>query len=388
MYHTKYTNYGYQLHQLLEREAFFHLFIITRPRMSAPSQDDISRGLSQLCKSLDGQEYVMGSLTLAGSGYAALGTALAAYRHVRYLDASANELGSEEQSPADAAAADAEEEGGEEGKEGQEAAADAEEGKEAAAPRPHALQALTGMTSLLAVNLSGNSVLTLPEGLSLPELQVADLRANRILAIPLTAETAPKLVSLDVSENSLLDVAGLDGLDALRSLNVSQNSVVSSLAELGALPALQTLAAAACALTDLAGLEGLSSACTSIDVSGNQIATLDGLEAARASLSGVKTLNLSENAIESLDELTKLAGLKSLVSCDLSGNPCADADEFRVEVVLRAPGLATVSGEPVTDEERAAAKELKAARAEEARLAAEAAAAAEAEAEAEEEEEA
>ena len=352
--------------------------------MSEPTQDDIARGLSQLCKSLDGQEYVMGSLSLKGKGYTALGNALAAYRHVRYLDASANDLGSEEQNPADAAAAA---EDGDEGEEGKEGAADAaeEEGKEPAAPRPHALQALTGMASLLAVNLSGNSVLTLPAGLSLPELQVADLRANRLLAIPLTAETTPKLVSLDVSENSLLDVAGVDGLRALRSLNVSQNSVVSTLAELGALPALQTLTASQCALTNVDGLEGLSSACTSIDVSGNQIATLDGLDAARVSLSGVKTLNLSGNAIESLDELAKLAGLKSLVSCDLSDNPCADADEFRTEVLLRAPGLATISGEPVTDEERAAANELKAARAEEARLAAEAAAAAEAEAEAEDE---
>ena len=64
--------------------------------MSAPDADAITAGLSQLCKTLDGQEWVMGRLDLSGKGYTELGSVLKGYKHLRYLDVSGNELGSEE----------------------------------------------------------------------------------------------------------------------------------------------------------------------------------------------------------------------------------------------------------------------------------------------------
>ena len=46
--------------------------------MSSPDQAAITEGLSQLCKTLDGQEWVMGRLDMSGKGYTALGAALKA----------------------------------------------------------------------------------------------------------------------------------------------------------------------------------------------------------------------------------------------------------------------------------------------------------------------
>ena len=64
--------------------------------MSSPDAAALTEGLSQLCKTLDGLEWVMGRLDVSGKGYTELGQALKAYRHLRFLDASGNELGSAE----------------------------------------------------------------------------------------------------------------------------------------------------------------------------------------------------------------------------------------------------------------------------------------------------
>lgn len=352
---------------------------------SAPDASAITTGLSQLCKTLDGTEWVMGRLDISGKGYTHLGAALKPYRHLRFLDARGNELGSTEKM--DGEGENAEEESAENAGDENADAAAAEEGGEAAAeapagPPPHPLDALTGLTSLLALNLRDNGVLTLPEGLLLPNVQIADLAGNRLMSAPLGAASAPALVSLDVSNNALADATGFSGLNALRVLTINGNTVITTLADLGELPALERLSAKDCGLTDTNGLEGLSSACKNVDFSGNQIGDLSGFATAAASLSGLKTLNLSGNALDSLDQLESLAKLSALTDIDLSDTPIADTDAFKTEVVLRLPGVTTISGEAVTDEDRDAAKELKAQR----KAEAEAAAAAEAEAEAEEDE--
>ena len=339
---------------------------------SSPDAAAIMGGLSQLCKTLDGQEWVMGRLDLSGRGYSSLGTELRAYRHLLFLNASGNELGSTEK-----VAGEEEEAAGEVQAQGEE---EAEAEGDAVSERGlHALDALLGMTSLLALNLANNSVLTLPEGLSLPNLQIVNLSGNRLIQIPLRAEMVPVLVSLDISNNALSDVTGIDGMNTLRVLNLNGNSVISKLGDLGKLPALERLAARDCGLTDTAGFEGLSAACKDMDLSGNQINDLSGFTVAARSLSGLKSLNLAGNAIDNLEQLVHLAGLSSLSALNLADTPIADTDEFKTEVVMRLPFLESVSGESVTEEDRTAAADLKAQRKAEAEAAA-AAAAAEAEA--------
>lgn len=344
--------------------------------MSAPSSDAIAEGLSQLCKTLDGQEWVMGRLDLSGKGYTELGSALKAYKHLRYLDASGNDLGSGEKESVEGEG-EGEGDGGGEG-EGEGGGDDNAEEKgegEGSSSKQHPLDALCGLTSLLAINFANNAILSFPEGLFLPNVQIANLSGNRLNAVPFNKDSAPALISLDLSENALTEVNGLDGLGALRVLILNGNTVVTSLGDLGSLPALERLVAQGCGLTETAGLEGLSSQCAEIDFSGNQINDLTGFSAAASNLSGLTKLNLAGNALDSLDQLSNLSGLSLLSSVDLSENPIADSDDFKAEVVMRLPSLKTISGEAVTEEDIQAAKDLKKQR----KAEAEAAAAAEAE---------
>ena len=87
---------------------------------------------------------------------------------------------------------------------------------------------------------------------------------------------------------------------------------------LGALPALERLSAKGCGLNHAAGLQGLSAACKEINMSGNEINDLSGFAEAAASLTGLQTLSLAGNSLDSLDQLLHLAGLSSLTDLDLS----------------------------------------------------------------------
>ena len=149
---------------------------------------------------------------------------------------------------------------------------------------------------------------------------------------------------------------------------------------------MEKLNASKCDLQDLNGLEGLSRSFADLDVSGNKIALLGGLSSASATLVGLKIINLADNAIENLDELKILNKFSGLETINLLGNPCAETEEFRTEVLLRVPFLKSLSGEDVTPEERAAAKDLAKQRKEEVAAAAAAAAEAAAEEEGEEDE--
>jgi Leucine-rich repeat (LRR) protein len=344
--------------------------------MSSPSIEEVKDSLSDVCRTLDGKEWVLGNSNLSGKGYTSLGEALSSYCHLRYLDASGNELGSLETLKEDG---DGEEENGG----NNESTESGEERNEA--PPVHALQALTGLTSLLAVNLSGNSIISFPKELNLPNIQIVNASGNRITNIPFNATATPVLTTLDISENSLVTVEGMDGMSSLQNLKINDNSVISSLSGLGNLPSLESINASNCDLQDLIGLDGLSNKFTKLNVSGNKISSLNGIITADNdnNLTGLSSIDLSNNSIESIDELVHLSKLSNLQSVDFSGNPCADIDEYRTEVVLRLPNIKSIDGQDVTSEEIDAAKALKVQREEEA--AAAEAAAAEAEAEKEDE---
>ena len=98
----------------------------------------------------------------------------------------------------------------------------------------------------------------------------------------------------------------------------------------------------------------------------NAIASLDGFPESLKSLaylnlrSGLNVLSLADagsrkNNITSVDELLKLTKLPNLRAIVLTENPCHDAEEFRMEVLVRLPKLDRIDKEPVSDEEREAA---------------------------------
>ena len=340
---------------------------------SAPTLQAVKESLADVCKTLDGKEWVLGNSSLSGKGYTDLGQALSTFRHVRYLDGSSNELGSLETTPDEG---EGDEEAGKE---------DGGEDSNNEAAR-HPLQALTGLTSLLALNLSSNSILTFPKELQLPNLQIANVSKNRMTDLPFNAQATPALTTLDISENALGVVEGLDGMSSLISLKINANTAISSLEGLGSLASLQSLDASNCDLQDIKGLEGLSTSFATLNVSNNNIASLEGMNDSET-LNGLAAINFSNNSIENLEELVHLSKLPGLKTIELDGNPCADVDEFRTECILRIPGLASIDGLDVTPEERKSAAALGVQRQEEAAAAEAAAAAAAAAAEEEGEDE-
>ena len=81
----------------------------------------------------------------------------------------------------------------------------------------------------------------------------------------------------------------------------------------------------------------------------NQVATLAGFANNAASL---EQLDLSSNAVESVQELAHLQGLTKLQSLSLVENPVTGADKYRNHVHAILPQLATLDGEPFSDEDR------------------------------------
>jgi hypothetical protein len=79
-------------------------------------------------------------------------------------------------------------------------------------------------------------------------------------------------------------------------------------------------------------------------------------------------LDLQENGISEVKELAHLRKLgATLRDLRLSGNPIAELETYKSDVLINLPLLKVLDGEPITDEDVQAAKELVAAREEEAR---------------------
>lgn len=70
--------------------------------------------------------------------------------------------------------------------------------------------------------------------------------------------------------------------------------------------------------------------------------------------------------IETLEALDKLSLLTSLRDLDLSDNPVAETENYRLLLLIQLPNLTTLDGVAITEDERLAAVDLKQQRAEEA----------------------
>ena len=72
----------------------------------------------------------------------------------------------------------------------------------------------------------------------------------------------------------------------------------------------------------------------------------------------LEQLNLSFNAVEAFEEITRLNQLVSLRKVVFEGNPVAEVGQFRENVVMRIPQLTSLDGEIVTRTDRDAAQKF------------------------------
>jgi hypothetical protein len=153
-------------------------------------------------------------------------------------------------------------------------------------------------------------------------LQYLYLRGNLLRGLWDTRCT-PNLVVLDVSENELESLDGVEHLERLQHLYVNSNAL-SSIAEVPTLPKLNILS-----------------------LSCNCIRSLDGMQQQPS----LELLSLSDNEIPSLAGLNACPSLNSL---RLSGNPISRLSGYRLAVLLSAAAcgmleLAKVDGKPFED---------------------------------------
>lgn len=195
------------------------------------SQDKVSKGLSQIARTVDGSSFAYTRLGLSGLGLTDLGDALASFPHLRYIDLSKNAI--------------------------------------------KAVDAVVSLSGLLALNLRENAVATLPPFTN-PFLQVRAARAG-----PRCSPPTPPAQHVDAAQNQIASLEGVTG-PAIAALNVdgsrcglpgaspaltrdsprstgSSGNKLQALDGIAALEALQRLDARQNEIASLQGLAGCSS---------------------------------------------------------------------------------------------------------------------------------
>lgn len=242
----------------------------------------------------------------------------------------------------------------------------------------NSIDALTKLPHLLTLKLDNNEVNTLEclHDASLPWCQRIDFTVNKLTAVP-PLSALGRLRFACFATNEIATLEGFGDHAALEELQLQENQL-TSLKGLGCLSSLKSLTVSSNQLTSLEGLN--APVLERLDASKNQLAALEHI----AGVPVCKDLDLSDNQLSAEDpnlpELRRLGrDLPSLQSLNIAGN----SSDLRIEVIVAAPQISIIDGEPVSAEDREAAtakeEELqeaaKAKAEEEARLAAEAAAA-------------
>jgi len=187
------------------------------------------------------------------------------------------------------------------------------------------LAALDGIglhNCLQLLSLKGNQLTALPE-LDMPMLSYLILDSNQLTTLP-SLERCTQLKTIEARENQLTTTAGIESLANLEEAHFATNAITEFV--LGPAPAL-----------------------TKLNLSGNQITTLQALA---SNASNLEELDLGTNTVASVGELNHLSGLKQLRTLVLTENPVAGVDKYRNFVHAILPQLETLDGEPYSEEDR------------------------------------
>ncbi|CAI9543803.1 unnamed protein product, partial [Staurois parvus] len=74
-------------------------------------------------------------------------------------------------------------------------------------------------------------------------------------------------------------------------------------------------------------------------------------------MKALSTLNLKQNKIFSLQDISRLKTLKDLTSLFIADNPVADLPHYRLYIIFHLRSLNVLDGQPITNEERQEAHE-------------------------------
>lgn len=192
---------------------------------------------------------------------------------------------------------------------------------------------------VLYLDLSGNKLAALPP-LRMPALKRVNFAKNEIVTCE-AFEGHSKLESLDLSENRLESLQGVQDMPRLQILNVASNALASAKG-VCKVQALHTLDFSKNKLEDLKDVK------EEADVS------------AWDEMKALRSLNLSGNEIKAANALETLMKLPNLSSIDMASNPVTEEDgvNIKLEILIFNYHVKKIDGEDVEDDDRTQAKEL------------------------------
>ncbi|XP_065061011.1 leucine-rich repeat-containing protein 23-like [Rhopilema esculentum] len=213
------------------------------------------------------------------------------------------------------------------------------------------ITALNSLTHLLTLKADKN-LLRSGKMEEMPYLQVASFANNKIMDSE--GFDHPLLESLNLRNNDIIEVTGLNPkrLARLKTLELRSNKLISTKGI--ELPNLTRLYLAANKIRSLEGLPTLNHL-VFLHLRGNSIEKLDGFSEEMANL---QYLNLRQNNISELSEVTKLKCLPMLRALVLLENPVCMENGYRIEVLILLRRLERLDKDPINEEERQEAEEI------------------------------
>lgn len=227
------------------------------------------------------------------------------------------------------------------------------------------------------IMLSNNRISDIAPLVKLPHILTLQVENNAITSLACLAGegvTLPWLQRINFSGNKLTSLPPLTALERLRFANFGSNEI-TSLEEFGDHPALEELELKGNQLTTLKGMGTLEKLNTLI-LTDNQLESLEGLNVPE-----LKTLDLGGNKLAKMEGI---GGAPACVELNLAGNQMSLEDPnlpdlrhlgqelkqlrnlkvegngiTRLEVLICAPQVKTIDDEPVTQEDKQAAKDRK-----------------------------
>eukprot|EP00927_Polykrikos_kofoidii_P063268 TRINITY_DN58086_c0_g1_i1.p1 TRINITY_DN58086_c0_g1~~TRINITY_DN58086_c0_g1_i1.p1 ORF type:complete len:341 (-),score=104.24 TRINITY_DN58086_c0_g1_i1:53-1075(-) len=204
---------------------------------------------------------------------------------------------------------------------------------------------MPALQHLLHLDMQGNRMEALPQVFP-PALRTANFARNKISSCA-EFEGHSHLVSLDLSDNSLENLAGLHEMPLLETLILASNSIPGAAAEEeDGEPTPGT------GLSSIEGLRALPQLKV-LDISKN---IFESFEGAWEEMPALESLIAAENSIEDKPGLQPISGIKKLKSVELGGNKIEVENNIRIEVLICNGGVESINAEPVQEEEREEAK--------------------------------
>lgn len=207
------------------------------------------------------------------------------------------------------------------------------------------ISSLTGLNKLTELFLSNNKLTTVPDlsGLtSLTKLYLGGI-SNNISDISGLAGMSANLTDLDLSFNSISDIAPLANLTGLTTLRLYDNEIIT-VPNLSGLTNLTYLSMGSNQIEDVSGLADMTNLATlyldSNNITDSDLATLSGLTGLtklrldynsitdQSSLSGLTNLAELDLDFTGMSDVTSLSGLTSLTKLELSSNSISDISQL------------------------------------------------------------